>query len=327
MTMGRRIAGGKGTLAVCFSDQPKEGVSPRLSVENTGRGCFPSGGRVVFNANSMNSRSYLLRSLPGCATLLGLLLASPSQAATIDTFAEKDSATFGYQNEMDVLPTASNLDGNGVNDFEVWFSNASPLIVPTVAGGILTIPESAANGGGFTYQSADGTAGLAWENSGITVSTGFTVEFRAAVDTTAGVIALIQVAAAPNPGSVAYNIGVNSSGLIDLPGTSYTNPTVDTGFHTYRIASEGGVANRFYVWIDDVAVYGFDDGAAYNNGSSTVNKDQFYFGDGSSSARGELLVDYIRWESGAYAPIPEPNGALLVGLAGIMVAIGRWRRR
>ena len=157
---------------------------------------------------------------------------------------------------------------------------------------------------------------------------GFTLEFRASADVAAGTMDLMQIAAASGAAgsSVVFRVLVDSTGTISLPGSSYTNPVVDSGMHTYRIAAEPGDRNKFYLWIDGVEVYGFDSGASYNGGHSTVNEDQCYFGDGSSSARGTLEYDYIRWESGGYSPVPEPGAALLAALAGMCAAAVRRRR-
>ena len=84
----------------------------------------------------------------------------------------------------------------------------------------------------------------------------------------------------------------------------------DDGFHVFRLAQEGSPNNgEITMWRDGVVIAtGFN--ADFAHPAVT-----FQFGDigGNYSAEGGTVeVDYFRWTTGAFAPIPEPSSVILM---------------
>lgn len=82
--------------------------------------------------------------------------------------------------------------------------------------------------------------------------------------------------------------------------------TTDT-FHVYRV-SQAPNSNVLNVWIDGVL-------ASEHVGALGGHDD--WWSDGSGSTGGSYDLDYMRWTTGGYSPIPEPATLALLALGGI----------
>ena len=258
---------------------------------------------------------------------LGLLAVGCVLAMAAPAGAEiMDSANFDWKYEMDILPSAENLDGNETNDFHLDSTGgASSISDPP---GVLTI-----NCGGsprHRYQSSN--TGELWPYQGFSCVYGYTLEASLKIDPDAaeeskGVIMLGASPAESGATCVWMYIKKNGIGWYDPTNGYHMIASGDghdntDGFHTFRVAqlpNSGDVGDELYsVWRDNVEVAtGIPGGVVVSN--------MIEFGDFGSGQAGIVEIDYFRFTEGAYEPIPEP-GALVL-LAGVLLSLLAWRRR
>ena len=208
-----------------------------------------------------------------------------------------DSSQFDYKYEMDALPTTQNLDGDGAYDFTA--NEGTKVSLGTgVNIASITIDASAANT--FLMSgAAAGSAGGAWQNSGISAATGYTVEARLRITSTAGAQA----------GAFVVNASVDdtvNAWLKFWSGSVWWGETqigsVDaTAYHTYRIVREAG-SSTHSVYVDGALVAsGLGSGFSY---SSPLKR--LLVGSPGSTYRGKAQIAFIRFHKGGYAP-PVPG--------------------
>lgn len=225
---------------------------------------------------------------------------------------QKDSADFPakYKYEMDSLPSAVDQDGNSVNDFEALWG----------AGGANNVSDGIWSISGKSNLMSSEDSGRIWEanQSAFTWTNGYTVEARVKV-----------LSATSFPFKVAANpYGTANFGIIKIgaTGEAFENedPFADSNsddFHVFRMAQAAG-SDLWYLWRDGVLK-----GTTTGPGFVTPNIPQLWFGNGGSVTDASVQVDYVRFTSGAYAPVPEPATAtvLATGLVGLLAYA--WRRR
>ncbi len=204
-----------------------------------------------------------------------------------------DSSRFDYKYDMIVLPSAQNLDNDGAVDFTL--SDSSKFSLGTgINYGSMQIDAS--DGGKYLLSGADaGSAGGAWRNSGVSKSTGYTVETRLKITSTTGAQA----------GVVVLNASVDdttNSWLKFWGGSIWWGETqihtVDTTvYHTYRIVREAE-SNLHSVYVDGALVASnLGKGFSY----STPLK-RLLIGSPGGTYKGKAQVMYIRFHKGGYAP-------------------------
>lgn len=227
-----------------------------------------------------------------------------------------DSSNFDYRYEMDLTPNNQDLDGNGADD---WWD----VGVPSVASGI------ASGGSDLLYRSDFGNAPGAhsiWR-ANFPDDGDYTVEVSVRVLTTGaegsrGSLSASFVREDDDSTSIlyvsrdgqAYNTGV------DNPATLGSNDNTD-GFHVFRVAREG---SDLWIWRDSVLLN--PGGLALLEDSDVNGATGLFVGDTGSATAGDWELDYIRITPGAFAPVPEPATAGLIGMGALML-IGRRRRR
>ncbi len=228
------------------------------------------------------------------------LITTLAIAATCTAFADMpplDSSRFDYKYDMIVLPSAQNLDNDGAVDFT--FSDESKFSLGTgVNYGSMQIDMS--DGGKFLMSGADaGSKGGAWRNSGISAATGYTVETRLKITSTAGAQA----------GVIVVNASVDdtvNAWLKFWDGSIWWGETqihnVDTTvYHTYRIVREAG-SSVHSVYVDGALVASkLGNGFIY---SSPLKR--LLIGSPGGTYKGKAQVMYIRFHKGGYAP-PTPG--------------------
>jgi hypothetical protein len=243
------------------------------------------------------------------------------------TFLPKDSADFAWKYEMDQDVSTVDLDNNGVMDFSIFSLNGGSGTY-TVSGGntVLSMSYPTPN----LYYAPVGASSI-WTSSGITSVAGYTIEIHAKIDSSTGVLGGMMVDAATVDANMGYaQLSVSATGQFwgapagygQTPiGVSLGSADNTDGFHTFRIAQTPGTA-VYSVWRDGVLLSDILPTANSSNGSKLLD-----FGAGSSLIHGASQVDYFRFTSGAWAPVPEPGTILLLatGLVGLL-AYG-WRKR
>ncbi len=257
--------------------------------------------------------------LASMAAVMVFFCALPAQAAIIATKASTD---FGlYQYEMDVKPSTQNLDANGSLDFST--AGAS-----TVSGGILNYSTLFATNMNYNSNATN----RAWRVLAPTLATGYTIEARLRVnsqdDAVFGAFSLSSAASDSDADAHLY-IGTdfvkwgrnpNEAAVVTLQ-----SGTSNTDFNVFRIAmKEGQTAGSevFHVWRNGVLLSDTVTDGLGNNGLYRL-----FFGDGSNGRiGGDVDIDYLRFTSGAFAPIPEPSSLLLAGL-GLLGSVCLRRRR
>ena len=194
-------------------------------------------------------------------------------------FTRRDSSAFTYQYEMNKLPGGEDLDGNLSADFADYGTGTA-----SVAGGILTLATDTADRG---FLGGDSSSQI-MANSGISVSSGYTIETRVKVVTSSGSQGAFAINLAPTSGSVIQTLL-----CVDAGSQAWSNDVTDIGvndntdnFHVFRVAQAPGEAN-FTVWRDGVRLAtGLPTGGPWAGRS-------FNFGDFSSSYAGTTQVDYV----------------------------------
>ena len=208
-----------------------------------------------------------------------------------------DSSRFDYKYDMIVLPSAQNLDNDGAVDFTL--SDASKFSLGTgVNYGSMQIDTS--DGGKYLLSGADaGSAGGAWRNYGVSKSTGYTVETRLKITSTAGAQA----------GVIVINASVDDTTNAWLKfwggsiwwGETQIHNVDTTTYHTYRIVREAG-SNLHSVYVDGALVASnLGNGFSY----STPLK-RLLIGSPGGTYKGKAQVMYVRFHKGGYAP-PVPG--------------------
>ena len=157
---------------------------------------------------------------------------------------------------------------------------------------------------------------------------GFTVEFRAKVtsavpDNQGAFAVLAQAVGASTTNHSFLNIGDDKTYWGEGgDAVALDNHDITDGFHVFRIAQAPG-ATTFHVWRDGIllsdsvgASFPFP---AFINGTLSL-------GDFGSGQTGTAEIDWIRFTSGFFAPVPEPSTMVLLALGGLCLAtVGRRR--
>lgn len=157
-----------------------------------------------------------------------------------------------------------------------------------------------------------------------------TVEFSLKIDSTpVDGVATSFVTNIVSGGKV-WTIGIDQK-TIKLGGLSvydanlpaiYTDSAFDgSQFNLFRLVFEGGVA-KLYLNGNQTAILSF-------GGDSSATAASLTFGDTGAVAQGAATLEFVRWTSGAFAPIPEMamQGYATVTLAFIGVSYLRRRNR
>ena len=221
---------------------------------------------------------------------IALIATSPALATVTDLL---DSTSFDWQYEFDVLPSAQDLDSNGVADFGLN-GDAGTLN----GDGTWTMNTSAGSSlNSFFMASAPGEI---WAQSGITWETGYTMEARVRVnstnsDATLGTLYMSSTAQSVSGATNWLNLSENKESWANSGNpTLYTTNSDD--FHVFRVAQEPGL-DSFSIWRDDVLL-------AKNlpAGYSNASLNRLILGDAGGTLGGSADVDYLRFTAGAYAP-------------------------
>lgn len=228
-------------------------------------------------------------------TILLALLASTAVTAQGATLPRKHSTAFDWRYEMDVMPTTQDLNGNGVDDFVIGTAGTASS---SVADGVLTI-STPTSGHSNQFFRGDGSA---WPGN-FPAADGYTLEARVKVVSSAG-LGPFGLLASPvdSIGHAALNVhatgqswGMSSPGA-PLGAGTYNNTDA---YHVFRVATADHA--NFQVWRDGVQI-GQDLAK-----SGTHALDRILFGNIGGAWYGEVLVDYMRFTHGAYAPDPRLN--------------------
>lgn len=238
------------------------------------------------------------------------LLASVNIAQSAITLT-KDSTVFNYRYEMTAQPNNQDLDSNLTDD---WFDTGAPTV-----------------SGGFAVNTANDQlfrgdfSGSIWRSVANAAAADWTMEIRVAktvgAQGTNGWFGIATANASESNSSRVYikDDRIVSNGADYLVGGGFG----DGSYVTIRIAHDA-VDNNNYFWVN---------GTLLNTNLSTpilgINGTSFdnstFIGDYSATGfDGDFSIDYIRLDTGAFAPVPEP-GATLLGGIGMLLLLRRRR--
>lgn len=231
--------------------------------------------------------------IPGVSVLLVFFLGEAGWGAGV-----KDSSQFTHKYEGG-YPVGSS--------YQEFADPAEWLTPPSSDGSALSFQSSVATGNNFWYYDWAGV---------VSHSVGFTYETRVKIDGAGthgplGAVQFYMTDGGPGVQGTTIRLGKDGlniptlSGPLVIDGANYA----DGQYHVVRAAQEPNSAD-FTIWSDGVLVGTYPAGFAFG-GPDT------YFGDGSGDIGGGLvMVDYVRFDNtGAFAPIPEPSGGVLLGLS------------
>lgn len=231
--------------------------------------------------------------------------ASTSEAA----LTPRDSTAFSNTAKSD--NTTGSYEGTALPPGEdpAWAAHSGNTAgTASVSGGILNINADTVS------DRAQFELGTAWADD-IDPDTGYTLETRLQiVSAPEGEVAFVF---SPRDGSQAAILRFLDGELLwASTGQTFAVNTTDD-FHDYRLAwvpGETAGSGAYALWYDQQLL---SDTLVGTN--TTANA--MVFGDLSDNQfSGNTDVDYIRWDTtGAYAPVPEPGSAALLGLAALML--------
>lgn len=227
------------------------------------------------------------------------------------------SESFAYKYDMDVDPTnvgTIDLDSNGSPDF-VAGSGGNGAYSMTGTGALEIVSPD--NGDSLWLDS--GGSGV-WADGDFYGATGITIEARVQIVSQMDTQGPCQIVVFPsdNDELAVLDIGANNAILCGV--------SLDTGdntddYHVFRVVRDtderGGL---YWLWRDGVLLN--EEGIPINRGYALNG---MYFGDGTGSPGGTTLIDYIRFESAAVKPIPEPS-VVALALFGLLAALATRRR-
>lgn len=225
-----------------------------------------------------------------------LVAAIAAQNACAD-LTRKDSTEFEYKYEMNVLPTAEDLDNTGANDFTgsgTWSTLESGALKMVMTGGQY-----------FVSDKDTGTAGDAWHvmapSSGLN-GTGYTIEALVKVEAqSAKYVFNIQATTADTSGFAMLNLTTNA---IYWGSNLISNNFDATSWHAYRIVREGsGESMRYSVYVDGYPL--MSNNAA---GYSAAGYNRIIFGSPGGDYKGTTYMAYLRMSKGAFAPPAAKTG-------------------
>lgn len=231
--------------------------------------------------------------------------------ATADLIG-KDSADFPakFKYEMADLPSAVDQDGNSVNDFqELWGAGGTN----SISGDVWSIS------GKSNLMSSENPSRI-WDanQSDLTWANGYTVEARVKILSSTS----FPFKVAANPFGTPYFgiMKVSSTGEAFENEDAFADNNSDD-FHVFRMAQAAG-SNVWYLWRDGVLK-----GTTTAPGFNCPGIPQLWYGNGGAVADANVQVDYLRFTSGAYAPVPEPATLTLAALGMVGLLAYAWRRR
>ena len=241
-------------------------------------------------------------------------MVSPACAATIYN-GEKASSAFDYQTTFGSLPTGWGVWGTTVS------YNAGTGVATLGDGTAKSALESGFSGTPW------------WSNSGITHTTGYTLEFSMKVVSDGASLPALGLIAQPSPGAAAPAgycwVGENETAIGAYNGTGFQGDlsTADNtdAFHTFRLAQEGGAYN-YSLWRDGVLLTDTGASAGVQWGQAGL---AFGGVGGGQDPTAESQVAYFRAHPGAWAPVPVPEPGTLARLATGLIGLlaYAWRKR
>ncbi len=227
--------------------------------------------------------------------LMVLLVAGVSSLVPAAIVNQKDSADFTWKYEFTTdLPTVSDLDENTVGDFDVNGGG-------TLSGGVLTMSSTV-----YNYYACWGTGSRIWDViDDLDLEHGVTVEMNVKVLAAAeGTYGATTLNVDPDGTNVDGNLHIGktaqhwdkTTAMLGAE-TSYDNTG---GFHAFRVALDPDT-ETFSVWRDNELL-----GSGLGDTDNRDNLRRLIFGDGQSSGlQGDVEIDYVRFTSGAHAPVPK----------------------
>jgi len=256
-----------------------------------------------------------------------LALAVASAATTVAMpWSYSEDFTWKYEFDPgDPTPNNADIDSNSEPDFYLSTSSGA---TSTVAGGFLNMDSAQAGSHYYASGAQDGVnSDDIWEQIGPTLTSGYTIEFRARVNSQLGTVAAFTM----NASALDANFGWLMVGIDSLkwgPSGTTTPGILDSqdnsDWHVYRLVQREDF-DTYDVWRDGVSVTG-PSGIGY--GYPNLAYTRLLFGDFvTSSAGGDYDIDYIRFTTGAYAPAPEPASCVLLLCGGLGLATMSPRRR
>ncbi len=224
--------------------------------------------------------------------------------------ATKSSALFDYSYDFTLTPTNPaeiDLDGNGLADWRAL----GTVSIDKTAGTYTIGPVSAGGSGQLASRVHDATywpyTGQIWPDTASPSSAGpFTIEFSVKVlrddDPVFGACVLTASSDTTQNGALFIKSSGQAWGPLSGTPASLADPVNTSSntddYHVFRVAMED--INTWWVWRDGVLLNaGNPMGAAYSHASLT---NTIRLGDPGNIVDGRVVVDYVRFTAGAYAP-------------------------
>ena len=236
-----------------------------------------------------------------------------SSTLTAAVTSSKSSADFDYTYDFTLDPTVAieiDLDNNGANDWRAVGTVSISKTAGTYTIGPAT-PTPTGTAGQLASRMYHATywpyTGQIWPTTASPPSAGpFTIEFSVKVlrddDAVFGACALTASSSTSDNGALFIQEDSQAWGPLSGTPSSLNDPVNPSSnsddFHVFRVAMED--AGTWWVWRDGVLLNaGNPLGAAYSHAALA---DTIRLGDPGNIVDGQVVLDYVRFTAGAYAP-------------------------